>query len=210
MHDPLETRLALIAKLGDPGEVDAWDEFVALYEPLIYGLARGKGLQDADARDVCQEVFGAVAGAVERWDPALGSFRAWLARITRNLAINFLQKAGRMPRGSGSSGVRWLLEARPAPDGAESALFERDYRRRLFDWAAAMVRGEFTPSTWRAFWATAVEGRPPAEVAAELGQSVGSVYIARSRVLDRLRRRIAKAEGAGEIAPREADDEGAG
>ena len=52
------------------------------------------------------------------------------------------------------------------------------------------MRGEFTPSTWEAFWRTAVEGRRPAEVAAELDLSTGAVYIARSRVLARLRQRI--------------------
>ena len=69
-------------------------------------------------------------------------------------------------------------------------MFEAEYRRRLFRWAADEVQGEFAPSTWQAFWLTAVEGRPPADVAAELGLSVGAVYIARSRVLARLRQRI--------------------
>ena len=60
----------------------------------------------------------------------------------------------------------------------------------MFRWAADEVKGEFAPTTWRAFWLTAVEGRSPADVAAELGLSVGAVYIARSRVLARLRHRI--------------------
>ena len=165
---------------------------MAIYEPLVYGLARRKGLQDADARDLCQEVFRTVAQAIDRWDPdpARGSFRGWLSRIARNLLVNFLTRRPYRLRGSGSTSVQELLEAQPADDPSATALFEAEYRRRLFRWAAEEVKSEFAPKTWHAFWQTAVEGRPPADVAAELGLSVGAVYIARSRALARLRHRI--------------------
>ena len=192
MDEPPATRRSLIVKLRDPADTDAWCEFVTLYEPLIYRLARRKGLQDADARDLCQEVFRTVAQAIERWDldPARGSFRGWLSRIARNLLVNFLTRRPYRLRGSGSTSVQDLLEAQPAQDPSATALFEAEYRRRLFRWAADQARGEFATTTWQAFWQTAVEGRPPRDVAAELGLSVGAVYIARSRVLARLRRRI--------------------
>jgi RNA polymerase sigma factor (sigma-70 family) len=186
------TRHTLIVKLRDPADAGAWREFVALYEPLIYGLARRKGLQDADARDLCQEVFRTVSRAIDRWDadPTRGSFRGWLSRIARNLLVNFLTRRPNRLRGSGSTSVQELLEAQPADDPSATALFEAEYRRRLFRWAAGEVKGEFAPKTWDAFWQTAVEGRPPGDVAAELGLSVGAVYIARSRALARLRHRI--------------------
>ncbi|HZW34483.1 MAG TPA: sigma-70 family RNA polymerase sigma factor [Isosphaeraceae bacterium] len=192
MDEPPATRRSLIVKLRDLADTAAWGEFVALYEPLIYRLARRKGLQDADARDLCQEVFRTVARAVGRWDtdPARGSFRGWLSRIARNLLVNFLTRRPYQRLGSGSTSIQDLLEAQPAADPSATALFEAEYRRRLFQWAAEEVRGEFTPPTWQAFWRTAVEGRPPAAVAVELGLSAGAVYIARSRVLARLRRRI--------------------
>jgi RNA polymerase sigma-70 factor (ECF subfamily) len=202
MDEAPATRPSLIVQLRDPTAAEAWREFVALYEPLVYGLARRKGLQDADARDLCQEVFQAVAGAVDRWDPnpARGTFRGWLSRIARNLLLNFLTRHAHEPRGSGSTSVHELLEAQPAVAPAVAAQFEAEYRRRVFRWAADEIRGEFTPTTWQAFWRTAVGGHAPRDVAAELGLSVGAVYIARSRVVARLRQRVEQlGEGAAEI-----------
>ena len=190
MDESPATRRSLIVKLRDPADTAAWHEFVASYGPLVYGLARRKGLQDADANDLCQEVFRAVAGAVDRWDPARGSFRGWLSRIARNLLINFLTRQRHQPRGSGTTSVQDLLEAQPAADPSATALFEAEYEKHVFLWATAEVRGEFVTTTWQAFWQTGVEGRSPQEVAAELNLSVGAVYVARSRVLARLRRRI--------------------
>ena len=186
------TRHTLIARLRDPADAGAWGEFVAIYEPLVYRLARRQGLQDADAHDLCQEVFRTVARAIERYDldPTRGRFRGWLSRIARNLLINFLTRRPYRLRGSGSTSVQELLEAQPADDPSATAVFEAEYRRQLFRWAADAVRGEFAPSTWRAFWITAIDGRAPADAAAELGLSVGAVYIARSRVLARLKARI--------------------
>jgi RNA polymerase sigma-70 factor (ECF subfamily) len=186
------TRFSLVLRLRNPHDEVAWAEFVQIYEPLIYRLARNKGLQDADARDLCQEVFRAVAGAIERWDPdpAKGKFRAWLFRIARNLLINFLGSQRRLVRGSGSTSVQMLLNAEPARDTQAEAEFQTEFQRRAFRWAAEQVRMEFADSTWQAFWRTGVENRPIAEVAKELGISVGAVYIARSRVLARLRERV--------------------
>lgn len=184
------TRQSLIVKLRDPADSGAWSEFVALYEPLVYRLARRKGLQDADAKDLCQDVFRAVTGAVERWDPDKGSFRGWISQIARNLLINFLTRGAQRFRGSGATSVQELLEAHPAEDPSATAIFEHEYKRQLFQSAATAVKGEFAPATWHAFWQTAVENRAPAEVAAELGLSLGSAYVARSRVLARIRRRV--------------------
>jgi RNA polymerase sigma-70 factor (ECF subfamily) len=197
MDESPATRPSLLVRLRDPRDERAWSEFLEIYGPLVHRLARLRGLQDADAHDLAQEVFRAVASAIDRWDPdpALGSFRGWLFRISRNLMVNFLIARDRHPRGSGDTDMRHLLEAQPAPDGAESALFDEEYRRRVFRWAADRVRPEFREPTWQAFWRTAIEGRPPKEVAEALGQSVGAVYIARSRVLARLRAAVEEVEG---------------
>jgi RNA polymerase sigma factor (sigma-70 family) len=191
MDESPDTRRSV--KLRDPTDSSAWREFVAIYEPLVYRVARRKGLQDSDARDLCQEVFQAVARAIDRWDPDRGSFRGWLSTITRNLLINFLTRRRSHLRGSGATSVQELLEALPVDDPSATALFDAEYERRLFQWAAEDIRAEFTPTTWLAFDRTALEDRPPREVAEELGLSVGAVYVARSRVLARLKRRIERA-----------------
>jgi RNA polymerase sigma-70 factor (ECF subfamily) len=186
------TRRSLVLRLRNLDDQAAWAEFVELYEPLVYRLARNKGLQDSDARDLCQDVFRAVASAVERWDPdpARGRFRGWLFAITRNLLVKFLARERRQPRGTGRTSVQELLEAQPAGDPEAEAEFTREFQRRAFHWAAEQVRPEFTESTWQAFWKTGVENQPVSAVAQELGLSVGAVYIARSRVLARLRGRV--------------------
>jgi RNA polymerase sigma factor (sigma-70 family) len=197
MTDSPATRQSLLVRLKDPNDGHAWSEFVAIYTPLIDRLARAKGFQEADAADLAQEVFRAVAGAIDRYDPdpARGSFRGWLFRIARNLIINLMAARRLRPQATGDSDVQQLLDRVPAPDSAETVLFQVEYRRRLFHWAAEQVRGEFRDSTWKAFWLTAVEGQEPGDTAKSVGISVGAVYIAKSRVMARLRAVLEHVEG---------------
>jgi RNA polymerase sigma factor (sigma-70 family) len=191
VSDYPETRASLIVRLRDDADQSAWREFVEIYRPVVFRLARRRGLQDADADDLAQQVLAAVAGAVGRWepDPARGRFRAWLNRIAHNQIINALTR--RAPdRAAGGDADR--LGDQAAPQGPDSELLRTEYRREVFQWAARQVRGEFRADTWQAFWQTAVEGRPVAAVAAELGKGPGAVYTARGRVMRRLREKIAE------------------
>ena len=184
------TRPSLLLSLRDAGDDRAWKDFVEIYTPLIFGHCTRRGLQEADAADVTQEVMRAVARAIQKldYDRSRGTFRAWLLTVTRSKLNNFFASRARHPQGTGDTAVVEFLEAQPDPEAA--ADWEREYRQRLFQIAAENVRPEFQAGTWSAFWRTAVEDEPVAAVAANLGMSAGAVYIARSRVLARLRTEI--------------------
>ncbi|HVX60594.1 MAG TPA: sigma-70 family RNA polymerase sigma factor [Pirellulales bacterium] len=195
MTESPETRLSLIVRLKDRRDQQAWAEFLEIYGPLVQRLALAKGLQHADAEDVAQQVFGSVAKAVEHWQPDAerARFRTWLTTIARNAIVNALSR--RAPdRASGDTAERELL-AECAANSAESQLLLVESRREVFQWAARRVQKEFEPSTWDAFWLTAVEGREVAEAAAALNKQPGAVYAARSRVMRRLRQIVLQWHG---------------
>jgi RNA polymerase sigma factor (sigma-70 family) len=202
MGEAPATRPSLLVRLRDSRDEQAWAQFVEIYDPLIFKLARQRGLQDADAADLVQEVFRAVAVAVSRYDPnpAKGSFRGWLSTIARNLIVNLLRTRKRQPQGSGQTEILELLEEQPAPACEESTIFDEEYRRSLLTWAVDRIRDEFAEPAWQAFFQTAVEGRPPKDVASSLGMTLGTVYQYKSRVVARLRREIARVEGNSEEA----------
>jgi RNA polymerase sigma-70 factor (ECF subfamily) len=185
------TRATLLVRIRDSRDREAWGQFVEIYAPLVYQAARRAGLQDADASDLTQDVLRSVARSIHRldYDPRRGTFRSWLYTITRNALRRFLASRRRQPRSTGNSDVQSLLEGIAVPN-VEPVDWEQEYRRRLLSCAAERVRPSFEPATWQAFWQTAVEGRPGREVAAGLNLSVGAVYIARSRVLARLREEV--------------------
>ena len=183
----------MLIRLQQPGNDAAWREFADLYEPLILRLAQRKGLQDADARDLLQDVMVVISKAIERLElgPGKGRFRGWLCRIVRNLIFNALKKQGRLVLGSGDSRVWELLLAEPQIDQHEKTAYRIEFRRELFRWAVRIIEPEFQPTTWSLFWRTSVQGETIAAVAEEMRISIGSAYTARCRVLARLRRQIA-------------------
>ncbi len=188
MKEAPETRHSLLLRLQTSCDPQAWDEFVEIYEPLVYRLARAKGLQHADALDLSQEVLAAVHRAIDHfeYDPNRGSFRSWLNTIARNLAINFLTRR-KGPVGVGDTAHLTLMEQQPAPDDASLANFQLEYQRELLRVAAERVQHQFAKDTWKAFWLTGVEGQSIESVARQLEKSVGAIRIARCRVLAKIK-----------------------
>jgi RNA polymerase sigma-70 factor (ECF subfamily) len=193
MEPEPETRGSLIVRLHNAGDERAWGEFLELYQPLVLRLMRRGGLQESDAQDVCQQVLAAVARDVGQWnsDGQQASFRRWLFRIAKHQTIKFMVKA-RSGRGAGGTDAMVLLAAQPDAAASLSVAFDHEHRQQLLRWGVEQIRGEFRELTWSAFWRTCVLGQPVAEVAAELGTTAGNVYVARSRVIARLREKVAQ------------------
>jgi RNA polymerase sigma-70 factor (ECF subfamily) len=194
MNEALVTQPSLLMRLRDPRDSQAWGQFVDRYGGLIYRFVRKRGLQDADAADLTQDVLQAVARSAGKldYDPGKGTFRSWLFTITRHKLSDFLERRGRQVVGSGDSDAQGRLEqVARTDDGQEDWALEAD--RQLFHWAAEQVRGGFADNTWQAFWLTAVEGQSPQAVAERLGMTPGAVYVSKSRVLARLMKQIEQA-----------------
>src|SRR6185436_5157519 len=168
------TRASLLVQIRDGSNHAAWREFVNLYGPVVYGFARKRGLQDADAADLMQDVLRSVSAAIGRldYDRNQGSFRGWLFTITRNKVFNFLSARRIRPQGSGDTTTNRLLDTHPVENDS-SETWELEYQRRLASLAIGRVKGEFQESTWKAFLLTAVEGVAAAEAARQVGISPG-------------------------------------
>jgi RNA polymerase sigma-70 factor (ECF subfamily) len=191
MADAPGTRPSLLVRIRDPRDGQAWAQFVEVYAPLIYGFARKHGLQDADAADLTQEVLRVLPAAAQRldYDPARGSFRGWLFTVVRNKLRNFTERQ-RQPRGTGDTEMQHRLAEQPGRNEDPTKAWDQAYQRRVFTWAAEQVRGSVTEATWQAFWQTAVEGKGGKEAAASLGMTVAAVYLAKSRVMARLKEQV--------------------
>lgn len=185
-----ETSESLILRIRDPQDALAWSQFMAIYEPVVYRLSRRRGLQHADAEDLCQQVFLSVAKAVEAWEAHQGGprFRNWLGRITRNAILNAMTRA-KPDCSTGMSSVQDMLLS--IPDGGDmTTAILNESRMEAYRWAARQVQTEFSASTWTMFQETTIGGRSIVDVAKSLGSSSGAVYVARCRVMQRIKDKV--------------------
>ena len=169
---------------------------MSIYEPFVFRFARRGGLQDADARELVQNVMVSVARAVGRWKPdsARGRFRTWLFRIARNQLLDILAKRSRDEAANGATGNSVFFEQVCSSSSDSRDELHSAQRRELFRWASDRVKTLVKRQTWQAFWMTAVEDQDPESVAIQLQMTTGAVYIARSRVISRLRDEVKKWE----------------
>lgn len=181
-----KTPASLLERLRQPFEPDAWARFVALYTPLIYSWGCRVGLQKQDAADLVQEVFVTLLQVLPTFTyDRHKSFRRWLRTVTLNKWRNTRKQWDHQaPRGRGDA-----VDQLAGPDDLE-ALWEAEYQQSLAGRALCIMRSDFQETTWKACWEMVVADRPAAAVAAELGLTVGAVYAAKFRVLERLRREL--------------------
>ena len=199
--DQLPTRATLLQKIRDPADEAAWGEFVELYTPLIYGFCKRQGLQHADSADVVQDSLRAIANGIGKfeYDPERASFRAWLYTVARSKLNTHLKRSLKHPAGTGRTTVQRFIEEQAGPE--DLADWELDYRRHMFQWATEKIRHEFGEAVWKAFWKTAVEEQEPQDVARDLDMKPGSVYVAKFRVIKRLREKIESVTGDLDVPP---------
>ncbi len=176
---------------------EAWRRLVDLYGPVVYRWCRQLGVSQADAADVVQDVFTAVAADLARFhrDRPGDSFGAWLRTITRHRVSDlFRRRQGQPGADGGTSAYQRLLNlAETEEESSTAGTVEKEPRftRRVLE----LLRAEFEERTWQAFWRIVVDGQPPAEAAAALDMSLPAVYQAKSRVLRRLRQELGGWEG---------------
>jgi RNA polymerase sigma-70 factor (ECF subfamily) len=186
---PEYTRRSLLVRIrsGDPA---AWESFATLYRPLMVGWLRGQGVPPGETDDLVQEILLSVVRSLPQFDHSgrVGAFRAWLRTIACRRAQDYWRVNGRTP----SVGSGFDLKQLEDPDSELARRWDEEHDRYVFRCLLDLVGQEFEPATLRAFRRLVLDEAPGAVVAEELGVSVGAVYVARSRVLQRIRR---EAEG---------------
>jgi RNA polymerase sigma-70 factor (ECF subfamily) len=183
----LHTRPSLLLRVRDPADVEAWNIFYTLYAPLVCKRCRAKGLQDADAADVCQKVFVKLLGRLRSftYEPGKGQFRDYLGVVVTNEIHRFFRTGANASQTQVDGDER--LTRLPAPEDTQ---WIEEFMRHVFPFALERIRPHFAETTWQVFEERWLNNRPAAEVAAELDVPVATVFYAQSRVLARLREAI--------------------
>ncbi len=185
------TRPSLLLRLRNPRDSEAWRTFVETYTPLVYAYCRRRGLQASDVADVTQEVMAQVLRSIAEfsYEPQRGRFRDWLGTITRTKLARFLARNARAGKGEGGdAGAEDLTLHVEAPE--TDTLWTEGFHARVLEVAMTRARPDFQEATWTIFEHAWVSGQAAPDVAQELGVPIESVYIAKSRVLKRLRTEV--------------------
>lgn len=189
-----DTQSLLLANIQSLENREAWSAFVQIYRPVIYRMARRRGMQDADAQDLSQEVLVRISKSIDRWEPQSGiRFRHWLRKVASNAIVTAVTKSKTVGIVDGSA-ADYILADTPEVSAVQSELDDECFRQRYLR-AAAIVKVDVSPVTWAAFEQTVVQGRTCEEAAESLGKSLGTIYAARSRILKRLQVEVQRLEG---------------
>jgi RNA polymerase sigma-70 factor (ECF subfamily) len=188
-----DTPVSLLERLRLRPDAGSWQRLVDLYTPLIQDWLRRQGLRPPDVEDLTQDVLGVLVQEMPRFehDGRPGAFRRWLRNVTVNRLRTFWRARDRRPVAPGGNDFGQVLDQLADPGSGLSAAWDREHDRHVLRRLLELLEPEFEPATWRAFRLLVLEGRPTADVAAEVGISANAVRIAKSRVLSRLRRESA-------------------
>lgn len=186
------TRQSLLLR-AQTGDEDAWKELTALYRPLILGWLRRHGVSDNDRDDLTQDIFLTLVKSLPAFHHLgnRGAFRSWLRTLICHRTCDYWRAAEPQARSTGGSGVMEALQQLEDPDGDLSRQWDEEHDRYVLRYLVDLMELEFEPTTVQAFRRLALEGASGAAVAQELGLTVGAVYVAKSRVLQRLRQAAA-------------------
>ncbi len=184
------TRPSLLLRIRDPGDTAAWQIFVDVYGPLIYRHGRGRGLQDADAAEVTQDVLFQVSRSIQAFDyrPEQGRFRDWLGTVTENKIRTFLTREAGTVHARGEAGKADPMAM--VASGQQDTQWSEDFDRHILHQALTRIQPHFEEHVWRAFELVWRDDRPPATVAREFGQTIDWVYMVKARVLKRLQEEV--------------------
>jgi RNA polymerase sigma-70 factor (ECF subfamily) len=179
----------LLLRIRDPRDAKAWRTFVDVYGRLVYRHCRSRGLRHEDAENVTQEVFAQVSRSIQGFEyrPELGRFRNWLGTVTRNEINRFLKKEAHAVHGGGGTDEQALEEVAAR---AEDTAWAEEFNAHVLAAALGRSRAHFEEQTWQAFERVWLDQRPAAEVARELDVPIDRVYVAKSRVLERLEQEV--------------------
>jgi RNA polymerase sigma-70 factor (ECF subfamily) len=188
-----ETSLSLLARVSQSVDDSAWNRLTELYAPLLRQWLGTYQVQAADADDLIQDVLAVVAQELPRFDhnQRTGAFRNWLRKILVNRLRNFWRGRKQRPQLAGTSSMLEQLNQLADPQSQLSRMWDQEHDRYVLARLMELIRPTFLPKTWEAFKRQVVQGQAADEVAAVMGMSLSSVYVARSRVLSALRREAA-------------------
>lgn len=183
-----ETRQSLLIR-AQTGETDAWKHLTELYRPLILGWLNSRGVPAPDLEDLSQEVLLSVVKHLPAFQHSgqKGAFRTWLRTILCSRMADYWRANNTGVRAEGGSGATAALQEIADPDSELNRQWDQEHDRYVLQCLLDLVEEEFEPTTLRAFRRLALDGASGAEVAQELGLSVAAVYVAKSRVLQRIR-----------------------
>lgn len=188
-----QTSITLLNSLQRQDDPATWDRLVTLYRPLLLTWLHKYDVQSSDAEDLAQEVLMAVSKELQAFDHngRTGAFRTWLRSILVNRLRNFWRARGRRPKASDESDIERRLSQLDDPASEMSLLWNKQHDVHVVQELLASAEPNFTVETWTAFTRVAIDGERPDAVAVELGISLNAVFIAKSRVLSRLRQEAA-------------------